>query len=148
NKFNWQNGNLTMKVKALKKKLDEVQLMIDEDPHNRALRKMGVDALKEYSVALDDEEKLLFQKAKVNWLNDGDRNSAFFHKISKQEAISMIEEVTNKEVKAVMFNIDDNKATRPDGFTAKFYKKAWHVVRNDVCETVKESLLKGSCWEN
>nr|GEY05018.1 hypothetical protein [Tanacetum cinerariifolium] len=73
-------GNL---VKALKKKLDEVQLMIDEDPHNRALRKMGVDALKEYSVALDDEEKLLFQKAKVNWLNDGDRNSAFFHKVVK-----------------------------------------------------------------
>nr|GEX78796.1 RNA-directed DNA polymerase, eukaryota, reverse transcriptase zinc-binding domain protein [Tanacetum cinerariifolium] len=176
-------------------------VMIDEDPHNRPLKVMGVDALKEYSVALDDEEKLLFQRAKVNWLNDGDMNSDFFHKvikgrinrsivgeiwsednvrysgdqipsqfvnhfknflgvqsskeclelyndlfsnkISEQEAISMIEEVTNEEVKAAMFNIDDNKAPGPDGFTAKFYKKDWHVVGNDVCEAVKEFFTKG-----
>ncbi|GJZ59819.1 RNA-directed DNA polymerase, eukaryota, reverse transcriptase zinc-binding domain protein [Tanacetum coccineum] len=181
-------------------KLDEVQSKIDGDPHNRALREMGVDVLKEYSVTLEDEEKLLFQRAKVNWLNDGDRNSAFFHKvikgiinrsivgeiwsednvrysedqipsqfvnhfknffgvqsnkecleldnslfskkISDQEAISMIEGVTNEEVKAAMFSIDDNKAPGPDGFTAKFYKKAWHVVGNDVCEAVKEFFAK------
>nr|GEX78797.1 hypothetical protein [Tanacetum cinerariifolium] len=180
-------------------------VMIDEDPHNRPLKVMGVDALKEYSVALDDEEKLLFQRAKVNWLNDGDMNSDFFHKvikgrinrsivgeiwsednvrysgdqipsqfvnhfknflgvqsskeclelyndlfsnkISEQEAISMIEEVTNEEVKAAMFNIDDNKAPGPDGFTAKFYKKDWHVVGNDVCEAVKEFFTKGKDCE-
>nr|GEZ13909.1 RNA-directed DNA polymerase, eukaryota, reverse transcriptase zinc-binding domain protein [Tanacetum cinerariifolium] len=70
-------------------------------------------------------------------------NDLFSNKISEQEAISMIEEVTNEEVKAAMFNIDDNKAHGPDGFTAKFYKKDWHVVGNDVCEAVKEFFTKG-----
>nr|GEX06388.1 RNA-directed DNA polymerase, eukaryota, reverse transcriptase zinc-binding domain protein [Tanacetum cinerariifolium] len=163
------------KVKALKKKIDEVQLMIDGDPNNSALREMGVDALKEYSVALDDEEKLLINRSIVGeiWSEDNVRYSGdqipsqfvnhfknflgvqsskecleldhdlFSNKISEQEAISMIEEVTNEEVKAAMFNIDDNKALGPDGFTAKFYKKAWHVVENDVCEAVKELFTKG-----
>ncbi|GJU74803.1 RNA-directed DNA polymerase, eukaryota, reverse transcriptase zinc-binding domain protein [Tanacetum coccineum] len=84
NKLNWQNGNLTEKVKRLKKNLDEVQMMIDKDPHNGLLREQGVVILKEYTTTLEDKEKLLFQRAKVDWLNDGDRNSAFFTKFSKE----------------------------------------------------------------
>nr|GEW37812.1 hypothetical protein [Tanacetum cinerariifolium] len=152
-------------VKALKKKLNEVQSKIDGDPHNRALREMGVDVLKEYYVALEDEEKLLINGSIVGeiWSDDnvrysGDQipsqfvnhfknffrvqsnkecleldNILFSKKISDQETMSMIKEVTNEEVKASIFIIDDNKAPRLDGFTSKFYKKAWHVVGNDVC---------------
>ncbi|GKG02589.1 RNA-directed DNA polymerase, eukaryota, reverse transcriptase zinc-binding domain protein, partial [Tanacetum coccineum] len=42
-----------------------------------------------------------------------------------------------------MFDIDDNKAPGPDGFTAKFFKKAWHIVGSDVCNAVKEFFVKG-----
>ncbi|GKE44927.1 hypothetical protein Tco_1472211 [Tanacetum coccineum] len=146
--------------------------------------------LKEYSIALEDEEKLMFQRAKVHWLNDGDRNSAFFYKIIKsrinrnrvdeiwgadniryyddqvpiqfvshfksflgaqngkeclnldpsiflnkinpQDATDLIREVSNDEIKAAMYIINDNKAPGPDGYTTKLYKKAWHVIGNDV----------------
>ncbi|GJU05613.1 hypothetical protein Tco_1122043 [Tanacetum coccineum] len=89
----------------------------------------------------------MFQRAKVDWLNDEDKNSAFFHKVIKgrvdrsrvdefeywklrlsgesgpysifkimhQNALDMIIEVSNNEVKDAMFSIDDNKVPGPEG---------------------------------
>ncbi|GKE98473.1 RNA-directed DNA polymerase, eukaryota, reverse transcriptase zinc-binding domain protein, partial [Tanacetum coccineum] len=42
-----------------------------------------------------------------------------------------------------ILSIDDNKAPGPDGYTAKFFKKAWHMIGNDVCMDVKEFFAKG-----
>ncbi|GJX24112.1 RNA-directed DNA polymerase, eukaryota, reverse transcriptase zinc-binding domain protein [Tanacetum coccineum] len=36
-----------------------------------------------YVKAIKDEEKLMYQKAKIKWLSFGDRNNAFFHKVLK-----------------------------------------------------------------
>lgn len=30
-----------------------------------------------------DEEKFLYQQAKIKWLSEGDKNSNFFHKVLK-----------------------------------------------------------------
>ncbi|GKF23004.1 hypothetical protein Tco_0075326 [Tanacetum coccineum] len=133
----------------MKKDLDEAQLKIDKDPQNRLLRDHGVDILKEHSITLEDEEKMMFQRAKVDWLDDGDRNSAFFHKVIKgivnrsrveeiwgvnnviysgdrikeQDASAMIGDVSNEEIKAAMYSIDDNKAPGPDAIQLSFTKK-------------------------
>ncbi|GKA64593.1 RNA-directed DNA polymerase, eukaryota, reverse transcriptase zinc-binding domain protein [Tanacetum coccineum] len=161
NKLNWKNGNLFENVKKLKKDLDEVQKRIDADPNNSLLREQGVGLFKEYSLDLEDEEKLLLQKSKVEWLKEGDKNSAYFHKVLKsidaelrkfvgrtikiddQEACRMINEVSSKEIKEALFDIDDNKALRPDGYTAKFFKQSWNVIGEDVCNAVKEFFSKG-----
>lgn len=74
NKLNWKNGNLFVKVVELKKKLCDVQMKIDKDPVNRWFRDEEVEILKEYKEAVSDEEKLLRQKTKVEWLNVGDKN--------------------------------------------------------------------------
>nr|GEX77154.1 RNA-directed DNA polymerase, eukaryota, reverse transcriptase zinc-binding domain protein [Tanacetum cinerariifolium] len=71
----------------------------------------------------------------------------FLNKISNLEASRMIEEVTNDEIKNAMFSIDDNKAPGPNGFTAKFFKRAWHVIGMDVCNAVKELFAKGKLHE-
>ncbi|GKD76561.1 RNA-directed DNA polymerase, eukaryota, reverse transcriptase zinc-binding domain protein [Tanacetum coccineum] len=83
NRLNWKNGNLFEKVVSLKTKLHEVQSKIEKDPTNQVLRTEGIEALKEYQEAVEDEEKLLRQKAKVSWLNEGDKNTAYFHKVLK-----------------------------------------------------------------
>lgn len=40
------------------------------------------------------------------------------------------------EVRDVVFDIDPSSASRPDGFTGKFFKFAWVVVSEDVCRAV------------
>ena len=86
NKLNWRNGNLFDKVVELRKKLHDVRGKIYLDPVNRSLRQEESELLIEYKDAVSNEEKLLRQKAKVTWLNVGDKNSAYFHKVIKGRA--------------------------------------------------------------
>lgn len=79
-KLSWQNGNLFERVKNLKAELKGLQQRIDVSPFDVELRKKVSKDLKEYKEAVEDEEKLLFQKARIDWLKDGDKNSAYFHK--------------------------------------------------------------------
>lgn len=62
----------------------------------------------------------------------------FENVLSEEEANYMIQKVTDQEVKTAMFDIEDEKAPGPDGFTTKFYKEAWHIVGRDVSDTVQE----------
>ncbi|GJV19454.1 RNA-directed DNA polymerase, eukaryota, reverse transcriptase zinc-binding domain protein [Tanacetum coccineum] len=151
----------------------------------------------------EDEEKLLMQKAKVNWLKEGDKNTAYFHKVLKgrlnrnrimsicdedgtrfkncevanqfvkyfegflgispivssltnddnglfegqilmEEANLMTSDVTDEEIKKDLFDIDDNKAPEADGFTSKFFKKSWDIIKRDFCATIKEFFNSGN----
>ncbi|GJR98076.1 hypothetical protein Tco_0270250 [Tanacetum coccineum] len=64
--------------------------------------------------------------------NIKDMNSLVVKKVAEDDALYMIREVTNKEVKDAMFDIGDNKAPGPNGYTALFFKKAWPIISNDV----------------
>ncbi|GJV53270.1 RNA-directed DNA polymerase, eukaryota, reverse transcriptase zinc-binding domain protein [Tanacetum coccineum] len=130
NKLGCSKGNVFKRVEDLRLKLKDVQT---------------------------DEEKLLYQQAKINWLSDGDKNSRFFHSVLKgrkckskvhsitdkdgirhEEAEKMISKVSDKEIKESLFDIDDSKASSPDGFLAAFFKKSWSVIGADICKAVKE----------
>nr|GEY82131.1 hypothetical protein [Tanacetum cinerariifolium] len=170
NNLNWKNGNLCDKVKKLKSDMDTIQISIDNDPHNESLRRKGVDILGEYSVALEDEEKLMFQRAKVQWLNDGDRNSAFFHKATKGRINkSRVEEIWGTDnvryvddqvpiqfvnhFKSFLGPQQDMECLEMDSRIFKnkielksacdMIKEAWNIVSNDVCRAVEEFFLFG-----
>ncbi|GJR36423.1 RNA-directed DNA polymerase, eukaryota, reverse transcriptase zinc-binding domain protein [Tanacetum coccineum] len=163
----WKNGDLFENVKDLRDRLKEVQAKIDEDPSNKMLREEESNILSNYNVAMRDKEHLLFQKAKIKWLSVGDKNNAYFHRVLKsrnhrnrvnvihddvgrryegdQVAAQFVKhfpellgEVSADEIKQDLFQIDDNKAPGPDGFSTHFYKKYWDIIGEDICIAVKE----------
>ncbi|KAL0294689.1 UNVERIFIED_CONTAM: putative mitochondrial protein [Sesamum calycinum] len=46
--------------------------------------------------------------------------------------------VTPAKVKTAVFQISDNKAPGPDGYTSCFFKKAWNIVGDLVCKAVMD----------
>nr|GFB81956.1 hypothetical protein [Tanacetum cinerariifolium] len=55
----------------------------------------------------------------------------FLNRISTDISFNMVRNVTNEEIKAAMFDIGDDRAPGPDGFTSAFFKKSWDIVGLD-----------------
>ncbi|GJT18473.1 RNA-directed DNA polymerase, eukaryota, reverse transcriptase zinc-binding domain protein [Tanacetum coccineum] len=70
---------MVTKLKQLKKPLNLARIGVIEILLRNWRRRS--DFIKEYVEAVQDEESLLCQQAKVEWLKEGDRNTAYFHKI-------------------------------------------------------------------
>ncbi|KAK9078070.1 hypothetical protein SSX86_002127 [Deinandra increscens subsp. villosa] len=67
----------------------------------------------------------------------------FTKKIPRNVADFMVRPVTNDEIKAAMFDIDDDKAPGPDGFSARFFKCSWSIIGGEVCHAIKEFFDNG-----
>ncbi|GJV66510.1 RNA-directed DNA polymerase, eukaryota, reverse transcriptase zinc-binding domain protein, partial [Tanacetum coccineum] len=199
--LNKKNGDVCEKVRKLKVELDRVQEALSRDPSSAYLREEELVYSESYRRAVSDEELLMKQKSKIQWLKEGDFNSAFFHnmvkgrviknriesvyddygnvfynndmtakfvehfqnffgkcdkvypiedhgnlftkKIDPVTAMELIKPVSDEEIKMALFDIDDNKASGPDGYTSKFFKSAWSVVGKDTCAAVKEFFTSG-----
>ncbi|GKC78429.1 RNA-directed DNA polymerase, eukaryota, reverse transcriptase zinc-binding domain protein, partial [Tanacetum coccineum] len=111
-----------------KEKLNEAQDKLDYDPFNLANKHGAVNLLNDYTNAAEEELKLLHQKAKIQWLRE------------EGEALDMIIEISDEEIKEALFDIDSSKTAGLDGFTSCFFKKAWGIIGNDICLAVKDSL--------
>nr|GEW12240.1 hypothetical protein [Tanacetum cinerariifolium] len=165
--------DVVREVNVLKEKLKDAQSKVDADPFNLEKRKNAVSIMNEYSQVAEDELKLLHQKAKVRWLEEGDKNTSYFHniiktrkhkskieticcedgkrvegnqvnaqfvnhfhtflgtsypisplnsigdiavlKLFKAEANDMIKDVSDKDIKDALFDINSTKAAGPDG---------------------------------
>nr|GEZ98459.1 hypothetical protein [Tanacetum cinerariifolium] len=62
---------------------NDAQSELDKDPCNVIKRKTAVKLLEEYTAVASDELKLLHHKAKIDWLRDGDKNTAYFYNMLK-----------------------------------------------------------------
>ncbi|XP_074277814.1 uncharacterized protein LOC141601429 [Silene latifolia] len=52
--------------------------------------------------------------------------------------------VTREEIKVIIFNIPNDKAPSPDGYSSKFYKDSWDIVRKEVSSAVLDFFTSGS----
>uniref|UniRef100_A0A803MRW3 Uncharacterized protein n=1 Tax=Chenopodium quinoa TaxID=63459 RepID=A0A803MRW3_CHEQI len=41
-----------------------------------------------------------------------------------------------EDLKLALWSIDDDKAPSPDGFSSKFFKASWDMVKDDLCKAV------------
>ncbi|GKG12686.1 hypothetical protein Tco_0346923, partial [Tanacetum coccineum] len=53
-----------------------------------------------------------------------DPGNLFTKKLDDEAAMDLIKLVSDYEIKAVLFDIDDNKASGLDGYSSKFFKVA------------------------
>jgi hypothetical protein len=52
-----------------------------------------------------------------------------------------------EEVKKVIFEVQPEKASDPDGFTGLFYKTCWQIVKHDLMQAIHQLYnLRASHW--
>ncbi|GJZ16451.1 hypothetical protein Tco_0552128 [Tanacetum coccineum] len=163
---------LDYKSSSVTAELDEAQKALDLDPNNLELREDAVACLLAFNdafvkgqasrnridcvttsegVCLDgDQVPLIFIDHYTSFLGqpgittDLDTNGLFSNKLSDEEALHMIRDISNQEVRDTMFSIGDNKAPGPDGYSSAFFKESWEIVRTDITKAVKEVFINSA----
>ncbi|GJX35824.1 sodium/hydrogen exchanger 6 [Tanacetum coccineum] len=72
-----------------------------------------------------------------------DDHDLFTRVLDDVKADFMVRDVSNDEVKSVIFSMRDDRAPGLDGFTAAFFKKAWDVVGGDITCVVRDFFSNG-----
>jgi len=79
-----QYFDITSKKSEARKALFDIQNEVSLDPSNPALRLREKSALSQLISLSYSEEKFFKQKARVQWLAEGDLNTGYFHKVVKK----------------------------------------------------------------
>ncbi|KAL0283713.1 UNVERIFIED_CONTAM: hypothetical protein Sangu_2871600 [Sesamum angustifolium] len=59
------------------------------------------------------------------------------HSLSTEEADTICAPIILTEIKEAAFNIAEDSAPGPDGYTAGFFKASWSVVGKEISEAVQ-----------
>ncbi|KAL0445599.1 UNVERIFIED_CONTAM: hypothetical protein Slati_1687800 [Sesamum latifolium] len=65
------------------------------------------------------------------------------HMLSIEEGNELILPITPMEIKEALFDISEDSAPGPDGYTLTFFKAAWSVIGDDICVAVAEFFVSG-----
>lgn len=58
--------------------------------------------------------------------------------INSEDCPTLIKSVTSDEIKEALYDIGDDKAPGPDGYTSTFFKATWDITGPDLCAAVME----------
>lgn len=68
--------------------------------------------------------------------------------ISEEQNNTLLEAVSDKEVKEAVFHMHPDKAPGPDGMTPAFFQRNWNVVGNEVIKMVRNFFVTGVLLED
>ncbi|GJS03905.1 hypothetical protein Tco_0320413 [Tanacetum coccineum] len=130
-------SNILVQHSRFKEVVEGIRPCANHDPSNIDLRVEEAAYVIAYIDALVLQERFLKQKAKINWLKDGDLNSAYFHKAVKSRTTrNRIDVVTNSDADTTQplesHNLFD--VTLDEGM-------ALDMVRNVSAQEVKEAMF-------
>ncbi|XP_059281334.1 uncharacterized protein LOC132035028 [Lycium ferocissimum] len=54
--------------------------------------------------------------------------------------MQLVQAYTAKDVKQAMFSINENKSPRPNSYGSGFFRAAWKVIGNNVCDVILEFM--------
>ncbi|CAH9115366.1 unnamed protein product [Cuscuta europaea] len=64
-------------------------------------------------------------------------------KVEPSVHASLISPIDVKDIKAALFDIGDDKAPGPDGYSSAFFKSNWNLVGDDLVQATKEFFRTG-----
>ncbi|PKI73251.1 hypothetical protein CRG98_006386 [Punica granatum] len=56
--------------------------------------------------------------------------------LTSAQAASLIQPVSEEEIKRALWSMDGNKAPGPDGYSSHFFKTSWHIVGKDFSSAI------------
>ncbi|KAL0284293.1 UNVERIFIED_CONTAM: Retrovirus-related Pol polyprotein from type-2 retrotransposable element R2DM [Sesamum angustifolium] len=130
---NLHYSHISVRAKEADLALQDAQTHLESNPGDVTVRDSLGDLRKKATFLAEAERHFYFQKAKIHFLKQGTETPNSF----------MIWAVTPAEVKTAVFQISDNKAPGPDGYTSCFFKKAWNIVGDLVCSAVMDFFRSG-----
>ncbi|KAL0420603.1 UNVERIFIED_CONTAM: LINE-1 retrotransposable element O protein [Sesamum latifolium] len=63
--------------------------------------------------------------------------------IPREEGEDMIRPIGREEVKGALFDIAEDKAPGPDGYSAGFFKAAWSVIGDELTTAIQDFFVSG-----
>ncbi|KAJ9542248.1 hypothetical protein OSB04_028754 [Centaurea solstitialis] len=78
------HGPLSENVKTMRLKVEELQNLVDANPYDISLQDNLSSVTGKFQEALWLEDSYFRQRAKCRWLQEGDLNTAYFHKAVKE----------------------------------------------------------------
>ncbi|GAU13228.1 hypothetical protein TSUD_245980 [Trifolium subterraneum] len=132
-------GNIHSNVKQAYQNADDIHNLIDSNGPNELLLDQEKIAQINLEKALLMEEMFWSEKSKVKWHTDGDRNTAYFHRVAKiKNTSSLISTLRNGDI--VLNSTKEVSAHVVDHFSSLFNDSA-PFVDNGLVEEVIPCLV-------
>ncbi|XP_026383544.1 uncharacterized protein LOC113279042 [Papaver somniferum] len=135
--WNWEVfGDVKMNLKRVEDKIIEETLKSDNDPANITLLNNLVIARGNYDISANNYNTFLREKARLNWIKDVPR-------ILTDGDNSFLEAYPDEaEIRNATFDLNQDGAPGPDGFTDVFYKATWDIIKSNLVQAIQY------CWQN
>ena len=130
-------GDVNARVEKAKEDLSNIQMDISSNGFSPEKLEAEISAHSHLDEALNFQTAFLKEKSRLNWVSDGDRNSAFFHKMVK----------LRRATKGIpMMNIDGTQVTNQDvirDHILKYYSELFskrEEVQKDNFNLIREVI--------